>query len=215
MNQFFIAFFLATLSLFLGAQPVAGTVVPAGADSERARISTERGSLEARFLGEDAACYKKFAVNNCLNRVNTRRREAMAGLRRQEILLNDEERRSRGEAQIRKLEEKSLPEKQQDAAANRAKAMDDYQSRVGREKQKSNDQATARSGEKTNSKASAERLRDNQRKAQARADKQVEAANATKIFKARQQEAQEKRARYERDRLDKVKPPAKSLPLPE
>lgn len=215
MNQFFIALFLATLSLFLGAQPVVGTVVPAGIDLERARISTERAGLEARFLVEDAACYKKFAVNHCLNRVNTRRREAMADLRRQEILLNDEERRLRGEAQIRKLEEKSSPEKQQDAAASRAKAMDDYQSRVGREKQKSDAQATARSGEKTTSQASSERLRDNQRKAQARTDRQAEAANAAKIFNARQQEAQEKRAQHERDRLNKAKPPAPSLPLPE
>ena len=215
MKQFFIALFLATLSLFFGAQPVVGTVVPAGIDLERARISTERASLEARFLVEDAACYKKFAVNHCLNRVNTRRREAMADLRRQEILLNDEERRIRGEAQIRKLEEKSSPEKQQDAAASRAKAVDDYQSRAGRKKQKSDDQATARSGEKTASQASSERLRNNQRKAQARTDKQAEAANAAKIFNARQQEAQEKRAQHERDRLNKAKPSAQSLPLPE
>jgi len=215
MKHTFIAIFFATLSLFVGAQPLAGTVAPAGVDAERARISADRASLEAGFLAEDAACYKKFAVNRCLGDVNTKRREAMADLRRQEILLNDEERRVRGIAQIRKLEEKSSTEKQQAEAASRAKALDDYQSRQGREMQKSDAQATAGASEKAASQASTERLRDNQRKAQARTDKQAEAANAAKIFNARQKEAKERRSQHERDRLNKAKPPAQSLPLPE
>src|SRR5450756_1568952 len=69
-------------------------------DEERAKISAERARLEAVFLAEDGACYKKFFVNSCLGEVNGRRREAMADLRRQEILLNDEERRSKGVEQI-------------------------------------------------------------------------------------------------------------------
>jgi hypothetical protein len=215
MKKLFIALFFATLSMFVGAQTANAALATHDMDAERARISADRARLEAGFLVEDAACYKKFAVNSCLDRVNTRRREAMADLRRQEILLNDEERRIRGEAQFRKLEEKSSPEKQQDAAASRAKALDDYQSRQAREKQKSNDQATARASEKTASQASAGRLRDNQQKARVRADKQAEAANAAEKFNARQKEAQERRAQHERDRLKAVKPPAKSLPLPE
>ena len=39
-----------------------------------------------------AVHYQRFAVNSCLDNVNERRREAMANLRRQEIVLNEQER---------------------------------------------------------------------------------------------------------------------------
>jgi colicin import membrane protein len=214
MKHTFIAFFFPILSLLVSAQPVVSPVAHS-VEAERERISADRASLEASFLIEDAACYKKFAVNNCLNRVNTRRLEAMADLRRQEILLNDEDRRVRGEEQTRKLEEKASLEKQQGAEASRAKALDDSQSRRDKEKQKRDDQAKAQSREETAIQASAKKLRDSQRKAQVSTDKQAGAANAAKIFDARQKEAQEKRARHERDRLKNVKPAAKSLSVPE
>ena len=104
MKKRFAALLFSTLGAFLGAQPAVGDTPP-DVNAERARISAARATLEAGFLAEDAACYKKFAVNRCLDRVNTRRREAIADLRRQEILINEEERRLRGGAQLRKLEE--------------------------------------------------------------------------------------------------------------
>jgi colicin import membrane protein len=219
MKNIAIALFFAMLSMLAGAQTGVLTVTPSARqgtiDEQRAKISTERTRLEAVFLAEDAACYKRFFVNSCLGEVNSRRREAMADLRRQEISLNDEERRSRGAEQIRKTEEKSSPEKQQEAADRRAKALEDYQSRLDREQKKGAERATAQSSERAASQASAERLRANQEKAQARTDKQATAAEESKKFDARQQEAQERRARYESDRLKRVKPPAKPLPLPE
>lgn len=219
MKKFAIALFIAMLSTLAGAQssvlPVPPAVHQGTMDQERARISAERARLEAIFLAEDAACYKRFFVNSCLGEVNGWRREAMADLRRQEISLNDEERRSRGAEQIRKTEEKSSPEKQQAAADRRAKALEDHQSRLDREQEKGAERATAQSSEKAASAASAEKLRANQGKAQARTDKQAAAAEEAKKFDARQKEAQERRARYESDRLKRVKPPAKPLPLPE
>lgn len=219
MKPFAIAFLFATLSGLAGAQTGAQMTAPAAPprtiDAERARISAERARLEAGFLAEDAACYKRFAVNSCLEEVNTRRREAMADLRRQEISLNDEERKIRGAEQLRKTEEKSSPEKQQEAADRRAKALEDHQSRLDREKKKRDERATAQSNEKANSEASAGRLKGNQDKAQARTDKQAAAAKEAKKFNDRQKEAQERRAQHEADQLKRVKPPAKSLPLPE
>ncbi|MGH8846253.1 MAG: hypothetical protein ACREXQ_03285 [Polaromonas sp.] len=220
MKPFAVAFFLAaTLGGLAGAQTGSQMAAPAAQpgtiDAERARISAERARLEAGFLAEDAACYKRFAVNNCLNEVNTRRREAMADLRRQEISLNDEERRIRGAEQIRKIEEKSSPEKQQEAADRRAKAQQDHQSRLDREKQKQQERATTQSNEKANREASVEKLKGHQQQAQARVDKQAAAAEEAKKFNQRQKEAQERRAQHESERLKRVKPPAKSLPLPE
>jgi flagellar biosynthesis GTPase FlhF len=214
MKKNVVSLFLATLSTLLGAQTVAAEVAP-DIDVERARISAARATLEAGFLAEDAACYKKFAVNHCLDRVNTRRRAAIADLRRQEILLNYEVRRLRGAAQLRKLEEKLSVEKQQDAADSRTKAAENEASRLIREQEKRKDQAAAGAREKTATEASAARLKENQRKAQARAGNRAEAATAAEKLSARQKKAQERRDQHERDRLKDVKPPAKSLPLPE
>lgn len=214
MKKWFAALFLATLSTLLGAQPAAAEARP-DINVERARISAARATLEAGFLAEDAACYKKFAVNHCLDRVNTRRREAIADLRRQEILLNEEERRLRGAAQLRKLEEKLAVEKQQDTQASPTKMQEDEASRLIRAKKKSDKQAEASAREKTAIEASAARLKENQRKGQARADSQAEAALAAEQLRARQKKAQERREQHERDRLKEIKPPAKSLPLPE
>jgi colicin import membrane protein len=219
MKKFTIAFFLITLSVLAGAQTVAPLPAPApepgNTETERARISAERARLEAGFLTEDVVCYKKFAVNYCLGKVNSRRREALADLRRQEISLNDEERRIKGAEQLRRTEEKSSPERQQEAASSRAKALEDAQSRLERDKNKQQERAAAPSKAKANSNASAAKIRSNQQKAQARSDKQAAAAEEAKIFNDRQKESQARRAQHESEKLKQTKPPAKSLPLPD
>ena len=218
MRNLAAAFLTATLGLFAAAQPAVVPAVPAEAsrsiDAERARIGEERARLEAGFLAEDVACYKKFAVNSCLGKVNERRREAMGDLRRQELLLNDEERRIRGAEQIRKTEEKSSAENQQEAADRRAKAMSDHQSRLEREKKKTEDRAAAKSSEQNNSEASAAKVRGSQEKSQARSGKQAAAQEEAQKFNDRQKEARERKAQHESDRLKQTKPPARSLPLP-
>lgn len=219
MKHLVTACFLIALSVLANAQSTVETAAPAdqmrSIDAERTRISVERNRLEAGFLAEDAACYDRFAVNSCLGKVNDRRREAMADLRRQELSLNDEERRIRGAEQIRKTEEKSSPEKQQEAADRRAKALEDSQSRLEREKKKTEDRAAAKAGEQGSSDANAARLKSGQEKSQSRSEKQAVAAEEAKKFNDRQKEALERKAQHERDRLKQTKPPAKSLPLPD
>jgi colicin import membrane protein len=219
MKKLAVACFIATLGLLASAQPAGQPAAPAEApptmDAERSRIGAERARLEAGFLAEDAECYKKFAVNNCLGKVNERRREAMADLRRQELLLNDEERRIRGAEQIRKTEEKASPENQQEAADRRAKAVSDYQSRLEREKQKIEDRAAAKSSAQSNREAGAAKLKGSQDKSQARVGQQATAAEEAKKLSERQKEAQERKAQHEADRLKQAKPPAKSLPIPQ
>ncbi len=215
MKPFVLVVCLTALSTLAGAQTVAPESPQVDIAAERARISAERVSAEAGFLTEDTACYKKFFVNSCLNKVNTKRRAMIAELRRQEILLNDEERKLKGADQIRKTEEKLLPEKQQEAADRRTKALEDTQSRLNREKSQQQNRATVQAGEKAALEATAQRLKDNQAKARARTDKQAAAAEEAKKFNDRQKEAQERRAQHDADQLKLAKPPAKSLPLPE
>lgn len=215
MKPFIPAFLLLALAGLTQAQ----TVLPAGQgpaslEERRARISAERARLETGFSAEDVACYERFAVNSCLDKINTRRRQAMAELRRQEILLNDEERKSRGEEQLRKTQEKSSPEKQQEAAQRRVQALEDYQLRLEREKTQQQERSVAPSSEKAARDAHAQKLMAHQKKAQARVDRQAEAAAEAKKFNDRQKAAQARRAQHEADQLKRGNP-AKSLPLPE
>lgn len=208
-----ILIFLATvLSGLVKAQTSSR---PANIDAQRAAISAERSRLEAGFLTEEVACYKKFAVNSCLDDVNMQRRKAMAAFRRQEILLNDEERKVKGAEQVRQTEEKSLPEKTQEATASRNKALQDYQGRLERDKSKQQDRTAIQANEKGARDASAEKLLRHQKKNRARTEKQAAGLEEAKKFNERQQEARERRAQHEADQLKRVKSLAKPLPLPE
>ena len=184
-------------------------------DAERTRIAAERARLDAGFLTEDAACYKKFFVNSCLDDVNSRRREALATLRTQEILLNEQERKMRGAEQIRRIEEKSSAENQQREADQRAKAASDYESRLAGQKEKQQSRANAQAAEQANAEARSGRLQANQQKKQVRSAKQAAEAAETARYEARQKEAEERRAQNMRARLQRTKPSSQPLPLPQ
>ena len=205
---------LLILSGLAVGQPSTLEASPRDIDVERAQISTQRVRLEAEFLAEDIACYKKFAVNSCLGKVDARRREATAELRGQELGLNDEERKIKGEQALQRIEEKSSPENLQQDADRRAKGVEDYQSRMAREKEKQQDSATVAASEKAARDAAAQRLLDSQKKAQARAEKKSTAAEEARKFEERQKQAAERRAQHEKERLARPPTSGKSLPLP-
>ena len=213
MRVFAVLLFLSLQCIGAAAQNAAA--LPASSDAERTRITTERARLEAAFLTEDAACYQRFFVNSCLDEVNTRRRETLATLRTQEIVLNEQERKFRGAEQIRKIEEKASIENQQQQADQRAKAASNEQSRLNGQKEKQQSRTKAEAAEQATSEARTERLRANQQKKQARSDRQAAEAAETARYDARQKEAEARRAQNAREQLQRAKPTAKPLPLPE
>ncbi len=103
---------------------VAQTAVPEVAPSARAplknyqperdRIAAERRAVEARFQQEEAACYQRFAVDNCLRDSRARRRAQTDDLKRQEAAINDIERKRRGAEQLKRLDEKQATPRTQD-----------------------------------------------------------------------------------------------------
>lgn len=215
MKSFVIAFLLFSLGGFAASQIGPVNVQTTDIEAQRAFIGAERKRLEAGFLSEDAACYKKFAVNNCLENVNARRRAIMADLRRQEILLNDEQRKNKAEQQLRKSQEKSSPESMQQDSERRTKAIEDFRGRQGRDQDNAQRRSVAVSNEAAARDANAARLENHQKKIQARAEKQANAVEEAKKFKERQIHAQERRAQHEADQAKRVKPALKSLPLPQ
>ena len=74
---------------------------------EREHIRQTRASEQARFATQEAQCYKRFAVNDCLLEVRARKREVLGDLRRQEISLNDALRKRRGAQQLMRSDEKA------------------------------------------------------------------------------------------------------------
>ena len=86
--------------------PADGMLAGLNVDSERKRIGIERQQAEDKFNREQVVCYQKFSVNDCIDAARAVRRATLADLRRQEISLNDAERKRKGAEQIRRMEEK-------------------------------------------------------------------------------------------------------------
>jgi colicin import membrane protein len=82
-----------------GANDWAGSV-----RQERTRISALRQQVYQRHADQEVQCYKRFAVTDCLNEARAQRREALADLRRQDLLLNDEGRKRRAADQLQRIE---------------------------------------------------------------------------------------------------------------
>jgi hypothetical protein len=78
--------------------------------AERNRIQSERTQIQQRFDKEEANCYQRFAVNDCRDANRVQRRDLMADLRRQEILLNDAVRKRKGAEQLQRMEQKAAEE---------------------------------------------------------------------------------------------------------
>jgi len=89
---------------------------------QRARLAAERKAAETAFQAQEKACYGKFSVTHCIDAARTQRRAALADLRRQEIALNDAERRRKAAERLRIIEQNTAAQSERDEAEQRAKA---------------------------------------------------------------------------------------------
>ena len=100
---------LAGIGLIIGVQLLAQTGSASGTPytaTERARIVAERAREKLRFEKAGETCYQRFAVNDCLRQVAIERRKSLEELRRQEIILNNVDRKLRAGEQLQYLDEK-------------------------------------------------------------------------------------------------------------
>lgn len=135
-------------SLLLFLLPVLGALAqPSGSERnislERDRLKLIEAQEDSRYKKEASACYQRFAVNDCLNEVRSRRRQTMEDLRRQEISLNDMERKQQGADQLKRTEEKTSPQNLLDESQRRAQAQQEYRERMERIEQKNLDRLNA------------------------------------------------------------------------
>lgn len=179
---------------------------------ERAGIAAERARLTSTATNESIGCYKKFFVNNCLDAIRAGRQQTLADLRREEIALDRAERQAKAAEQLQEIEDKSSLQKQQESAEKRAAALNDYEERMAREAQKINGRATAQAKEQANREVAGGRAAENKGKAAERTRKHADEAESARQYRDKLEKADERRARSERERLNRVTPSSKPLP---
>jgi len=74
--------------------------------AERNRIHQERQAITAARKHGETACYRRFAVEDCLREVRAKAREAELQLRGREVQLNDAQRKEKAAERLRAIEEK-------------------------------------------------------------------------------------------------------------
>jgi len=151
---------------------------------ERARIASERAALDRTVAAERAACYQKFVIQSCLDESQERRRGQMDHLKRQEVQLNDAERKRRGAVELQRLD--ALKKDANDTVQNADRAHEAQQQRDQRAVEGANSRALAASA----APAKASKFENNQRDF---AKQQSDAAE-------RAAQAPAERERYERKR---------------
>lgn len=181
--------------------------------AQRDDIAKQRAALEADFQKQEAACGKKFFVNRCLEPINGQRREAFADLRRQEVVLNDQERKQKSANQIKKIEEKASLENQQKAIDQRVNAQNDFATRQQRHQEKLQERAQAQQDAQKNVADRAKREQNASEKAQSRAGKRAQEAENLRKYQENQQKALEKKQDWEKKRLERGATGAASLPV--
>ena len=119
---------LALLALPLFAQ-VAPEPFEALQAAERNRIQAQRVLAQTRFSAVEAQCYQVFAVNNCLSQVRNARRDILADLRRQELVLNSADAKRKAADQLLRADSKNSVTSVQTQAAQLANAQAEQQER--------------------------------------------------------------------------------------
>ena len=82
------------------AEPVAGDA------AERERLARDRAAVEAAHAQRLRDCQGRFAVTPCIEEARAARRESLAGLRRQQALLDEAQRKQRAAARMAAIREK-------------------------------------------------------------------------------------------------------------
>ena len=98
------------------ALAAAAADAPADELQRRERLAAERVAVQARYDAAARECEKAFAVTGCMNRAKSERRSALDRIAREELSLDDAQRRRRADERRHRIAQK------QQAAASRAAA---------------------------------------------------------------------------------------------
>lgn len=178
-----------------------------------ARVQREREALAQELPQAEAACYQRFAVEDCLSDVRKRHRQALAQLRQQEQAMRAQERQQQQRERAQQLQEKQqaqLPVRPMPPASSAL---------VAREREQAQARAERASAAAARAQQQRERLQAQQsREAQRAAQVAEREAAARAQFQQKQQAAQQRRIRYEQAQQERQatnQPQAADLPVPQ
>lgn len=208
MKRSLVCFAMIGVSLGVYAQVATG-YDPAFDATERARILDERERATARSEAEEADCYQRFAVNDCLIGVRRRKRVVMEELRRQEVLLNDQKRAAAAIAEQRRLEQRQAEREGPDSQAQREQLRKSYDERQQQAQERQAEAAARREdGTAVPPPVSASApISDAGREAAARR------AENLRVYEEKQQRAQEHREDHDRKQAQDGPSAGKPLPV--
>ncbi len=189
--------------------------------SELAELKQEKLSIESKFKTLKVVCYKKFAVNNCLQDVKTEKLRALGDIKRRELAINDAKRQLKADEinkKSKKLVEKvDVPASVSDAAKSaksekpsrtdnkRAEPVPKDQSKLSEQRALAAQQRVLESNKKQAA---------SQEKAKLRAKKLTEAEEKTAKFNKKILEAEAHKNAVEKAKAEKTKPKSAPLPIP-
>lgn len=180
-------------------------------NAERSRITAERQKIESAFQADQAICYRKFFANACREKLLPPYREALANLRRQEILMNEVERKNSAADQLLKNQERlSLQREKQAAQATKVQQAAD--NLTERAQQKEINQGHAAEQAAGNQASRAAKVESSQSKAAELEATSAKAAANVEATRARQAQAQQRRAERDQRLREEGPPTGKSLP---
>ena len=171
----------------------------------RQQLQETRTAEEARFLVLEQGCYERFAVNDCLRQVRAEQRLVFDELRRREVMLNDIDRRKKAAEQLDLINDKTSPQKLEEAQSRRLESVKAQDER----------EANAEKKKLENSLAPLPNPQDKRVKPEVEATRTAEEAlNKRLDFERKLKEAQDHRDSRAKSLLEKkTDKPVKPLPL--
>lgn len=107
--------------------------------AERVRIRTERAAAAQALAEQRKACYQKLVVTSCLNDARDVSREKLQDLKRQEIALNDVQRKRAAADRLKAIDQRNSPQTQLNEAQRRGKALETSRKREESQVQRQSD----------------------------------------------------------------------------
>ncbi|WP_311220914.1 MULTISPECIES: hypothetical protein [unclassified Acidovorax] len=180
--------------------PAADSVLSAQAerDTERAQLQQTRNALQAQRASDEAQCYQRFAVESCLQKVRADTRSAEALLREREVTLNDAERREKAANRRRSVEE-NLQQQQAREAAAAAQPKTPAASAAARQASSDDKAQQARQRADQQRARQSGHAADQERRETAEPNR---IAESRARYEAKQQAAQERRAKHDKARAE-------------
>ena len=182
---------------------------------ERARIASERGQADKLLSAQEAGCYRKFAVTDCLKAARAQRREKLSDLRRQELTLNDAQRKRRAGERVLGTDERNSAQQQEDAAAQRSESAARRREKTEAVEQRVADRAQAPGSAPARAARTPRQAPERRGSSRAaKAQKPHDTAGELRLSQERQLQAQERRERVANRLAEPHSPQVKPLPVP-